>query len=266
VHVMWIFMENHSYGEIVGSRQAPFIDRLAHECGLAANYHNVSHPSLPNYIAATSGLALARLAQFGSDCGPSRECSTGAPNIFGEVRSWRAYEESMPNRCSRGDAGEYAVRHNPPPYFTTLARCRANDVPFARLASDLASGALPAFSFVTPNLVHDMHDASVTQGDEWLNAQLPAIVRSRVYKRGDLAVFVTWDEGEGGSSSECATNTADVGCHVATLVISPSTAPDTISRALFNHYSLLASAERLLGVPLLGEARRANNMLAAFDL
>src|SRR6202035_4095598 len=51
-HVVWIWMENHSYEEIIGSAEAPYINSLAAQCGLATNYHNVSHPSLPNYIAA----------------------------------------------------------------------------------------------------------------------------------------------------------------------------------------------------------------------
>jgi phosphatidylinositol-3-phosphatase len=42
-HVVWIWMENHSYSEIIGSPQAPYINGLAGECGLATNYHNISH-------------------------------------------------------------------------------------------------------------------------------------------------------------------------------------------------------------------------------
>src|SRR5579864_8472320 len=46
-HVIWIWMENHSYGDIIGNRsQAPYLNSLASECGLAANYHSISHPSL----------------------------------------------------------------------------------------------------------------------------------------------------------------------------------------------------------------------------
>src|SRR5215468_5159749 len=51
-HVIWIMMENHSFGDIIGNTaQAPYINTLAGECGLATNYHNISHPSLPNYVA-----------------------------------------------------------------------------------------------------------------------------------------------------------------------------------------------------------------------
>lgn len=49
-------MENHSGGEIIGNEQdAPFINRLARQNRLAADFHGVTHPSLPNYLAAISG-------------------------------------------------------------------------------------------------------------------------------------------------------------------------------------------------------------------
>lgn len=259
-------MENHSYGEVIGSAEAPYINSLASQCGLATNYHNISHPSLPNYIAATSGLAPAALLPFKSDCSPSRTCTTSAPSIFAQVRSWKAYEQSMPRHCDRADAGLYAVRHDPPPYYLTLASCARDDVGYGRLASDLARGKLAAFFFLTPNLIDDMHDGTIAQGDGWLRKNLPSILSSAAYRSGTTVVIVTWDEGEGGSSDSCATNTRDVGCRVATVVISPSTVPGTRSATLFNHYSLLASTERLLGVPPLGEAAAAGRMLAAFNL
>jgi phospholipase C len=265
-HVIWVMMENHSYNTIIGSSQAPYINSLAGECGLATNYHNISHPSLPNYIAMSSGLALSSLNPFTSDCSPSRKCSTSVQSIFGQVPSWKAYEESMPSNCDRKNSGEYAVRHNPPPYYTSLSTCATNDVPYPQLTTDLANGTLPAFSFVTPNLIDDMHDGTVAQGDTWLANNLPAILNSTAYQSGHVVLFVSWDEGEGGTSNDCATNTTDIGCQVATLAVSPSTTPGTQSATLFNHYSLLGSTEQLLGVPALGQAAGAGSMLSAFNL
>jgi phospholipase C len=265
-HVVWVWMENHSYGEIIGASEAPYINSLAGQCGLAINYHNISHPSLPNYIAATSGLPLADLERFSSDCKPSRRCRTTATSIFTQVPSWRAYQESMPRNCDHRNRHGYAVRHNPPPYYAALVECSAKDVPYTQLALDLSNHTLPAFSFITPNLIDDMHDGTIGQGDAWLQSNLPAILGSSEYESGEVVVLLTWDEGEGGIHNECATNTSDEGCHVATLVISPSTASGTKSPLLLNHYSLLRDTEQLLGVPPLGEAAGANSMLAAFNL
>jgi phospholipase C len=265
-HVVWVLMENHSFGTIIGSSQAPYINSLARACGLATNYHNITHPSLPNYIAMTSGLAPSDLRSFTADCNPGVACHTAAASIFAQLRSWRAYEESMPSACLRANAAEYAVRHNPPPYFTRLAGCATHDVPYRQFASDLASGRLPSLSFLTPNLIDDMHDGTVAQGDSWLAVNLGSLLRSRLYRGGSVAVFLTWDEGEGGSASECATNVTDPGCRVAAIVISPSTPRGTRSPAMFNHYSLLRTTEQLLGLPPLGRAAGAPSMLRSFAL
>ena len=265
-HVIWIFMENHSYGSIMGNPTAPYINFLASECGLATNYHNISHPSLPNYIAATSGLPYAGISQFSGDCNVSAACSTSAPSIFSQGETWKSYEESMPSNCFNGNTNLYAIRHNPAPYYTTLSECATNDVPFTQLSSDLAGATLPAFSFITPNLIDDMHNGTVADGDTWLLQNLPTITSSSEYQSGTVAVFITWDEGEGGTTNQCADNSSDVGCHVATLVVSPSTVPGTQSMTFFSHYSLLRTTEKLLHLPALNQAAGVANMVSAFNL
>src|SRR6266536_1181031 len=54
-HVFVIMMENTSYTSLIGNPNAPFINSAAATYGLATNYFGVTHPSQPNYIAATSG-------------------------------------------------------------------------------------------------------------------------------------------------------------------------------------------------------------------
>jgi phosphatidylinositol-3-phosphatase len=261
--VIWVWLENHSYRAIIGSPHAPYLNSLAARCGLATNYHNISHPSLPNYLAATSGLGYGALPA--SDCAP-RACGTSARSIFGQGETWRAYQQSMPSACYRLSTGEYAVRHNPPPYYRRLRHCGRHDVPYSRLAGDLAHRRLPAFTFITPNLIDDMHDGTVARGDAWLAKQLPKIFASPQYRDNSTAVFITWDEGEGGSTNRCATSTTDAGCHVATLVISPSTPAGARSAVLFSHYSLLGTAEHLLRLPRLGQAAKVKTMTSAFRL
>jgi phospholipase C len=261
-------MENHSYRDIIGNSQAPYINSLARKCGLATNYHTVSHPSLPNYLGATSGLAGRQLPVLSySDCSPSLFCRTSAPSIFGQGETWKSYEESMPSNCDTSDSGEYTVRHNPAPYYTTLSGCARRDVPYSHLATDLAGGTLPAFSFITPNLIDDMHDGTIADGDTWLAHHLPAILGSHQYQAGTTAVFVTWDEGSGGYPIEdCDSNTSDASCQVATIIISPSTPAGTTSSTFFNHYSLLGTTEQLLGLPKLAQAASSPTMTAAFHL
>jgi phospholipase C len=269
-HVVWIWMENHGFSDIIGNKsQAPYLNSLAAGCGLATNYHVTTHPSLPDYLSATSGLAQARLPVLSFvDCSPSVICRTSAPSVFGQGETWKAYQESMPSNCDKSNSGEYSVRHNPAPYYTSLSGCASRDVPYTQLHTDLAGNALPAFSFITPNLVHDMHDGTIAQGDAWLAANLPAILNSAPYKAGTTAVFITWDEGAGGYPVEDCDDTAttDASCRVPTIVISPSTPAGVRSAAFFSHYSLLATAEQLLGLPKLGQAASSPTMTAAFHL
>ena len=269
-HVVWIWMENHSLGDIIGNKsQAPYINSLAAGCGLATNYHNTTHPSLPNYLAATSGLAQPDLPILSYvDCSPSVICDTSAPSIFGQGETWKAYEESMPSNCDKSGSGEYKVAHNPAVYYTSLSGCASHDVPYAHLATDLADNALPAFSFVTPNLIDDMHDGTIAQGDAWLASNLPTILNSREYQAGTTAIFITWDEGSGGYPIEDCDDTGvtDTSCLVPTIVINPSTPAGTTSGTFFDHYSLLGTTEGLLGLPKLASASSAATMTAAFHL
>jgi phospholipase C len=278
-HVVWIWFENHSYDQIIDSASAAFINDLASQCGSAANFHNLTHVSLGNYIGAVTGLDNAALQPFILDCSPSASCETSATSIFQQVPSWKAYMESMTTNCQPTGFVGYAVRHNPPPYLTNLATsCPILDVPYTELQTDLENDTLPTFAFITPNTVNDGHDGgdpvSIQNSDAWLAANLPPILNSAAYQRGTTAVFITWDEGEGPITpgflgKDCSTNTTDEDCHIPTIVVSPSTRPGTVSTKLFNHYSLLRTTEEMLHLKrrtFPGLSRKAPSMRSAFHL
>src|SRR5205823_3906477 len=62
--VIVIVMENAEYGEVIGSGAAPFVNRLARRYALASSSFAIGHPSLPNYLALTSGSTQG----INSDC------------------------------------------------------------------------------------------------------------------------------------------------------------------------------------------------------
>ena len=243
-----IVLENHSYADVVGS--SPYLNRLAGECGLAANYFAVAHPSLPNYLALTSGSADG----ISSDC---TDCAIDVPSIFEQVGGdWRAYVESLPRPGFRGAfSGRYAKKHNPAAYYTRIqAAYTTRAVPLPSLARDLARDRLPRYAFVTPNLCNDEHDCPIATGDAWLARWVPRILGSRAYRRGRTALFLTYDEGTGSDN------------RVYTVVVAPSVRPGTVVKQPFAHYSLLRTEESLVGVPCLALACRAVSMRAAFGL
>ena len=257
--MVWIWFENRA--PIVGSANAPTFTSLARACGHASNYHGIRHPSLPNYLAATGG------STFGvTDDLPPGSHPISAPSLFSQVRAaggeWRAYQESMPATCALGDAGTYAVRHNPAAYFTGIrADCATWDIPSGTpsagaLRNDLRNDTLPAFSFVTPNMCNDMHDCSVATGDAWLRSWMDVALASKSFTDGDTAIFVTFDEDNG-----------TTGNLVDTIVVAPSTVPGTTSATRFDHYALLRTTEEMLRITThLGYAATAPSMRSAFRL
>jgi phospholipase C len=250
-------MENHSASQIFGSPKTPYITRVAGRCGKAVDYDAVTHPSLPNYIAMTAGST----GGITTDC---NGCRTNVPSIFRQLvrsgRAWRGYAESMPTPCLRADSGRYLMRHNPAVYFHHLGgTCPTSDLPMGTpargaLRHALRKNALPAYAFLTPDACHDMHDCPKSAGDAWLRSWLPMILANTSYRNGQMVVFLTFDEGVGADQ------------RVATVVLSPYVQAGTVSHAHFTHYSLIRTAENLLGLPLLGRARTAAGMRRAFGI
>ena len=258
-HIIWIWMENRTYSSVLGSGSAaPKLSAYARKCGLATASYAVTHPSLPNYLAATSGST----GGVSSDCSPA-SCPQNRRSLFAQIQNagkqWRAYVESMPRNCFGSSSGSYAPKHNPAAYFTPVrSRCRSWDVPMGgssgAFATALAQATLPAFSFVTPNLCHDGHDCSTSSADAWLGTWLGRITASAAYRAADTAVFVTWDEGVGSDQ------------HIATVVIAPTVPAGLRVTTRFTHYSLLRTTEDLLGLPRLGSAATARSMRVGFHL
>jgi hypothetical protein len=246
-HVVWIVMENKSYPEVIGSSSAPYINALARKCGSATNFHAVTHPSLPNYIAMTSGSPQG----ITDDNDPAAH-PLNVPSIFSQLGSgWKALQESMTTNCQQTSSGTYAVKHNPAAHYTNLGpACAAQDIPLGS-TPDVSA----AFTFITPNLCNDMHDCAVSVGDTWLSTQLPKILDSAQYAAGTTAVVLTWDEDDSSASNQ-----------IPTLVIAPPTTVGTTSGSAFTHYSLLRTTEELLGQALLGNAATAISMRSAFNL
>ena len=245
-HVVWIMLENVGYS-VVGSPSARYFNQLASRCGLATNDYAVAHPSLPNYIALTSGSTQG----ITDDDEPSSH-PLSSPSIFSELGSnWRVLAESMPSACEHVTSGQYAARHNPAVYYTkSAASCRRNDVPL-KLPLDLSAG----FTMIVPNICDDMHSCPVAIGDAWLRRIVPSILASSQYQSRSLVLVITFDENDSMASNR-----------VPTLVIAPSTPRGERVAIRFTHYSLLKTTEALLHLGLLGDARTARSMIAPFHL
>ncbi|MEQ4520996.1 alkaline phosphatase family protein [Pseudarthrobacter sp. B907] len=138
-HVFVIMMENHGYDQVIGNTaDAPYINTLAQRYNTATNYHGVTHPSLPNYLATISGSSQGIWddckAGANVTCAPEEfvpgsgdpgatglltqeqvASASATPHMFSgktivdqlenKGLSWKAYMESLP---SAGSQVEYA--------------------------------------------------------------------------------------------------------------------------------------------------------------
>ena len=233
-HVFVIVLENTSYQ--LALRQ-PYIARLARDYAVATNYHDVASPSLPNYLAMTSG------STWGVQDNDFHELpATGIGQQLTDAGvPWKAYMEGFTGDCFDSPY-PYAVKHNPFAYYG--GNCPANVVPMTDLAADLR-GDTPRLAWITPGLCNDGHDCGVQTSDRWLSRVVPQITSSPAWQKGG-ALFIAWDESSAGDG------------RVALMVVAPGVHGQLTMR--LDHFSLLATIEDRLGVARLGLARRATSL------
>ena len=279
-HVIWITFENRSAKHVIGNRRLPFVNRLAAQCGLATRFFAEAHPSLPNYIAMTSG---GTQGVTGDSSG-----RLSADNIYAQVRrsgrKWRHYAFGMPSNCDHKDAPNkdraiYTAHHQPPIFYSNLAAdCRRwvvgvgdprkvvdrSDVRRGPLADALRRDHLPAFATLGPTddggNSRAGGEVDPVRGDAFLARWIPRITSSRAYRSGRTAIFITWDEPD------------DFGANpprdtIPTLVIAPTVPRGARSATRFDHYAMLRTTEEMLGIgTFLGAAANAPSMRAGFHL
>jgi phosphatidylinositol-3-phosphatase len=138
-HVVVIMEENLSYPDAIGNTDAPYLNVLASDCALATNFHNETHPSQPNYMAATSGYAT----------GVGVHSSN--PSIYQQVAGWNDLEESMGGNCGV-KATHYKHGHDPAYWYTPIAStCNVGDVPMTALDAGATDLPTTPFTWITPN-------------------------------------------------------------------------------------------------------------------
>src|SRR5437899_8007948 len=233
-HVFVIVLENTPYR--LALRQ-PYIARLANQYAVATNYSEISNPSLPNYLAMTSGSTWG----IADDLYHQLPAAGLGDQLSAAGISWKPYMEGFTGDCFSSPY-PYALKHNPFAYYG--GTCPANVVPMSDLAADL-NGNPPQLSWITPGMCNDGHDCSVRTADRWLSGVVPQITSSTAWQQNGL-LLITWDESSAGDG------------RVALLVVTP-TLRGQITIPL-DHFSLLATVTDRLGVARLGQSAQATSL------
>src|SRR3984893_7436464 len=185
-HVFIVVEENHNYADVVASPSMPYLNGLANQYGLATNYFANGHPSIPDYFMLTTGQTLTLLDFVTPQTFPVSDDNV-VRELIAAGKTWKSYAEDLPSiGYTGGDAGKYAVRHNPLAYMTDVQNSPAqvqNLVPFTQFAADLPTANLPDYSFIVPNACSDAHDCSLATADNWLKTNVDPIIQSPVFQQ-----------------------------------------------------------------------------------
>lgn len=244
-HIVVVVEENHSYDDITGSDDAPYLASLRRQSAVFSDSHAVAHPSQPNYLALFAG------STFGLTSDACPQEFTG-PNLGSELLahglSFTGYSESLPEMgytgCEAGSTSDplYARKHNPWVDFAALPA--TSNQSFSSFPADF--GQLPTVAFVVPNQQNDMHSGSVAAADAWLRDHLDAYAR---WAPTHNSLFVvTWDEDDGSDEN-----------HIFTLFAGAHITPGTYAETI-NHYDVLRTLEALEGLPFTNEAAHASTI------
>ena len=262
-HVFMIYLENHGVKDIVGSRNAPYINGLINNYGYGENYFAQTHPSLPNYYPILGGTDFGFNYNCELDCFDAHNL---ADNIEEAHGGWAAYEQSMPAPCFTQSAGPYSPGELPFLAFhdivSNTARCQAHVLPLQRMATDLASTATtPNYAWIAADENHNMegpvnlefilslltnHQYNIKAGDQFLANTLPTILNSPAFQTQRSAIFITWDE----DYNNLSLGIGNEGNHVPMIVIPSRNSGmhqgHIVAANYNNHYSLLRTIEESL--------------------
>ncbi len=270
-HVWMITEENHSYEDIVGNSQMPYYNQLIQNYGLATQFYSDQHSSLPALMWFVAGAAVE----------PNNDtvsCQHTKDNIVRELLkrgySWRTYQSNLPyagfQGLKAGTTDAYYRRHNPLIDFSDVcpgAGQDTNSVPLAQMAEDFAQGNTVNFAYVTPAGDEDAHDGTLQAADQWLQANVPAILaRPEFGPGGDGILFIVWDEGNLSSDRRCS-DSISIGCggRTANLVIGPQVKAGYQSTITYHNESVLRTICAAMGLaPCPGAAKGAKPMADFF--
>lgn len=243
-HVVVVIEENHSFAEVVGDPNMPYINNtLIPNGALMTDSHGATHPSEPNYLALFDG------SFYGiQDDSCSNTVPANSPNLARALmdrnKTFAIYSEDLPAQgsttctytppalqASTGDpSAGYRMKHNPYVFFQVAGTLPPDgNKTFAQFPQGDFDD-LPTVSFVVPDQWHDEHDGPDTACDQWLQQNMDGYYQWA--KRNNSLLIVTWDEDD----SVTAAN------QIPTVIDGAEVIPGQYHQDI-NHYNVLRTIE-----------------------
>lgn len=259
-----IWLENTDYDSAAAS---PTFQKLAKEGILLDQYHAVTHPSEPNYVAAMAG------DFFGMHDDDFYFIPQNVSSLVDLLElkhiSWASYQENLPTdgfaldytqtnyATGSGSYTYYKRKHNPHIILNSVAadaRRALRVRNFNDFAVDVNASALPQHVWFTPNMVNDAHDTDVNYVSEWLEYWLVPLLQNPNFNGNKTLIQLTFDENE----------SYGIQNRIYTVLLGnavPESLKGTTDSTFYTHYSHLSSVQNNWDLPSLGR-NDANKTLA----
>lgn len=263
-HIAMIVFENKEFDAVVGNRDMPYFNLLSNSYALLAQHYAVSTLSLPNYLAFVGGSTF----DLTDDCEDSdcRLDKTSLPDLIeASGRTWKTYQDDMPDPCFLENTPRYSRTHNPFIFFDAIRmdeqRCRQRILPLEYLDGDLAVNDLPDFIFISPDICYSSRECPLALADDWLKDLIGKLYPALDATGEPYLIIVTWSSGQSGLA--CCGLPVPAGGRVATLLISPQVKSGFQDNTPYSHYSILKTISEAWGLPYLGHAADQETALIA---
>ncbi len=213
--VVIVIEENHSFTQVIGSPQAPYMNQLAAQGALMTGMYGLTHPSQPNYLEFFAG----HNQNVVDNTVPAPGSPFTTPNLGRSIIdagfTFGGYSEDLPAVGSTiGQVLQYWRKHNPwvnwqavspPPAPGSNQLDPGVNMPFTSFPPAIGGdySTLPTVSIVVPNQDHDMHDGTIQMADDWLVANIKPYVDWCVTHNS--LFILTWDEDESASRNRIPT-------------------------------------------------------------
>lgn len=253
-HIVILIMENHSYNQVIGSKEAPTINTLIRSSNTAlfTQSYGLAYPSQPNYVSLFSGCNQGII-----DDTPPKTIPFTSENLGRQLldagKSFISYAEDLPHEGYDGEtSGLYVRRHNPAVYWlgNGINQLPSSVIqPFTSFPENFS--LLPTVCFVLPNNQNNMHDGSILQGDQWINSHLKSYVE---WAKTHHSLFIlTFDEDDKSQDNQ-----------VVTLLAGEMVKTGSYSQKI-NHISILRTIEEMYGLPYACDASKADPLTGCWN-
>jgi acid phosphatase len=196
-HVVMVMEENQSYTTVAGNTTAwPHLNALLKQGAQPTNYYADAHFSIPNYFMLTTG----QIPTTDDNSITVWNIDNIARRMLAANVTFKVYAEGVKQGYLGGNTGLYVIRHNPFAMLSDVANNAqvASQViqPFSQFLTDANNKALPAFSFIVPDLNDDAHNGTPLAADSWLQSNVisPLAANPAFQTGGDGLLIVDFDE------------------------------------------------------------------------